>query len=111
MQTSLSSIEVNGVTYVPEGTGSANVLPSGNRNVIVIDRGWIFAGDTSFDEVTQEYTLSNATWVFRWESIGFDGVIRDPKSSKLTLKKMDVPVVVPKASVIFKVPVADNWGL
>ena len=111
MQTSLSSIEVNGVTYVPAGTTGANVLPSGNRNVIVIDRGWIFAGDTSFDEVTQEYTLSNAIWVFRWESVGFDGVISNPKSSKVTLKKMDAPVVVPKGSVIFKVPVDAKWGL
>jgi hypothetical protein len=106
----LSTIEINGVTYVPEGS-NANTLPSGNRNVVVIDRGWIFAGDTTFNEATQEFLLSNAVWVFRWESVGFDGVIADPKSSKVTLRKMEKPVVVPKGSVIFKVPVDANWGL
>jgi len=106
----LSTIEINGVTYVPKGS-NANTLPSGNRNVVVIDRGWIFAGDTTFDEATQEFTLSNAVWVFKWENVGFDGVIKDPKSSKVTLRQMDKPVVVPKGSVIFKVPVDGGWGL
>jgi hypothetical protein len=107
----LSTIEINGVTYVPSGSGGANILPAGDRCVVVIDRGWIFAGDTSYNENTQEYTLANATWVFRWESVGFDGVIANPKQSKVTLKKMDKPVVVPKGSVIFTVPVDANWGL
>lgn len=106
----LSTIEVNGVSYAPVETG-ANTLPLGDRNVIVIDRGWIFAGDVSFNDATQEYTLAKALWVFKWESIGFDGVIKDPKSSKVTIRKMDQPVVVPKNSVIFKVPVDANWGL
>jgi hypothetical protein len=106
----LSAIEINGVTYVPQGS-KANTLPSGNRNVVVIDRGWIFAGDTIFNEATQEFTLSNAVWVFKWESVGFDGVVKNPKSSRVTLRKMDNPVVVPKGSVIFKVPVGASWGL
>ena len=59
----LSTIEINGVTYVPAGAGGVNTLPSGNRNVVVIDRGFIFAGDLSFDEATQDYTLANAVWV------------------------------------------------
>jgi hypothetical protein len=105
----LSTIEINGTRYVPEGSGQT--LPTGTRNVVVIDRGWIFAGDTTFDETTQEFLLTNALWVFKWESVGFDGVIKDPKSSKVTIRKMDQPVVVPKNSVIFKVPVDVNWGL
>ena len=108
---SLSTLEINGVTYAPVGSGTANTLPTGNRNVVVIDRGWIFAGDTSFDDTTQEYTLANAVWVFKWESVGFDGVIANPGSNKVTLRKMDKPVTVPKGSVIFKVPVDANWGV
>jgi hypothetical protein len=111
IKTSLSTIEINGVTYAPVSADGPNTLPSGNRCVVVIDRGWIFAGDTSYNETTQEYYLSNATWVFRWESVGFDGVISNPKQNKVTLKKMDKPVVVPKGSVIFSVPVDANWGL
>jgi hypothetical protein len=106
-----SSLEINGIVYVPQEQASARTLPSGNRNVVVVDRGWIFAGDTFFTEATQEFVLSNAVWVFKWESIGFDGVIKDPKSSKATIRKMDNPVVIPKGSVIFKVPVDCQWGL
>ena len=108
---SLSTIEINGVTYAPVGSGSASTLPSGNRHVVVIDRGWIVAGDVSTDEVTKERIVSNAVWVFGWESIGFDGVLKDPKSSKVTLKSLPYPFKVPEVSVIFTVPVPENWGV
>ena len=95
---------INGVTYVPKTD-----IPSGNRAVIVIDRGWIFAGDV--EECYGFIRLTNAVWVFRWEEIGFNGVISNPKSDKVDLRKMDAPVEVPNGSVIFRVPVADDWGL
>jgi hypothetical protein len=107
---SLETIVINGVTYAPVGSGY-NTLPKGNRQVCVVDRGWIVAGDVSTDEVTKELIVSNALHVFRWESIGFDGVLKDPKSSKVTLKTLPYPVKVPQCSVIFTVPVPENWGL
>ena len=97
------NITVNGIEYAP-------VTPTeGSRAVVVVDRGWIFAGD-----VTREngrIRLDRAVWVFRWESIGFDGVISDPKSSKVTLKKMENPVDLPAHAEVFCVPVSDDWGL
>lgn len=106
---SLSTIEINGVTYAPVGS-SSNTLPSGDRHVVVIDRGWIVAGDVTTDEITKELIVSNAIHVFRWESIGFDGVLKDPKNSKVTLKDLSYPVKVPQGSVIFTVPVPSDWG-
>ena len=103
---SLSTIEINGVTYAPMGN-----TPTGSREVVVVDRGWIFAGNVSKDEITNELIVSNAVHVFRWESIGFTGVLEDPKSSKVTLKTLPYPVKVPAGSVIFTVPVPDNWGV
>ena len=79
------------------------------RAIIVVDRGWIFAGD-----VTREggrIKLDNAVWVFSWSSIGFDGVIADPKNKNVTLRKMPQPVDIPEASEIFCIPVKDGWGL
>lgn len=105
----LSTIEINGVTYAPVGSNS-NSLPAGNRHVVVIDRGWIVAGDVSTDETTKELIVSNAIHVFRWESIGFTGVLENPKSNKVTLKSFPYPVKVPQGSVIFTVPVSDDWG-
>jgi hypothetical protein len=105
---SLSTIEINGVQYAP--VGSAPSVPSGNRAVVVIDRGWIFAGDIETDEVTKDLIIHNAIHVFRWESIGFTGVLANPKDSKVTLKTSPYPVSVPSGSVIFTVPVDETWG-
>jgi hypothetical protein len=105
---SLSVIHINGVEYAP--VGSQTTVPTDNRSVVVIDRGWIFAGDVETDEVTNEIVIHNPIHVFRWESIGFTGVLSNPKDSKVTLKTSPYPVRVPANSVIFTVPVDENWG-
>ena len=100
----MSNITLNGIEYTP-----VTPAPTGTRAVVVVDRGWIFAGD-----VTREngrIKLSNAVWVFRWESIGFDGVIANPKDKKVTIKPMPQGVDIPQTAEIFSVPVADDWGL
>ena len=95
------SVVVDGVKYVEETTGS--------RAIVVVDRGWIFAGD-----VTREngrIKLSRAVHVFRWESIGFDGMVANPKSNKVTLKPLANVVDIPQAAEIFTIPVEESWGL
>lgn len=80
-----------------------------NRAVLVIDRGWIFAGD-----VTREngrIRLDRAVWVFRWEEIGFDGVIANPKHEKVNLRQMPNGVDVPESAEIFCIPVDEGWGI
>ena len=96
------SIEINGVKWIraPVSVG---------RCVLVVDRGWIFAGD--LHESGGRIVLTNAVWVFRWEKIGFDAVIGDPKQSGVFIRKMSVPVDVPRDSEIFRVPVHSQWGL
>jgi hypothetical protein len=105
----LSTIEINGVTYAPVGS-FPGALPVGNRHVVVIDRGWIVAGDVNINEDTNELIVSNAVHVFRWESIGFSGVLKNPKDSKVTLMDLPYPVKVPQGSVIFTIPVPETWG-
>jgi hypothetical protein len=100
----VKSVIVDGVKYVEEVTPA-----TGTRAVVVVDRGWIFAGD-----VTREngrIKLTRAIHVFRWESIGFDGMIANPKSSKVTLKALANPVDIPEGSEVFTIPVEDAWGL
>ena len=102
----MTTLTINGVDYVR--ADSVQSKPTGNRAVIVVDRGWIFAGD-----VTREngrIKLSRAIHVFRWESIGFDGVIKNPKSNKVTLKPLS-DVDMPAGAEIFAIPVADDWGI
>jgi hypothetical protein len=95
-------ITVNGIEYVAR-------KPNSNRAVVVVDRGWIFAGDLT--EENGRIRLSRAVWVFRWESIGFNGVLRDPRSSKVTLRQLDHDVDLPVDAEVFRVPVSEDWGL
>ena len=98
----MKTVLIDGVEYVER-------KPNGNRCVVVVDRGWIFAGD-----VTREngrIKLTRAVHVFRWESIGFDGMLANPKSSNVTLKALANDVDIPSGAEIFCVPVGDEWGL
>ena len=105
--TGIETIEVNGVKYIKEGTQVTPPKP-GKRAVVVVDRGWIFAGD-----VTREggrIKLSRAVHVRSWQSVGFDGLIADVKSAKACIKPIS-DVDMPDGAEIFCVPVGDSWGL
>jgi hypothetical protein len=102
-----NSIQINGVEYIRADL--APKPPTGTRAVVVVDRGWIFAGDVIREN--GRIKLERVVWVVRWELIGFDGVIANPKSDKLTLKKMNNQIDIPEGAEIFSVPVCDDWGL
>jgi hypothetical protein len=93
-------ITIDGVEYAPVKK------TLGTRAIIVVDRGWIFAGD-----VTREngrIKLSRALHVFKWESVGFAGMIANTKKADL---RPCTDVDIPEGAEIFCVPVADDWGL
>jgi hypothetical protein len=97
----MEPLNINGTTYVP-----ANTVPSGNRAVVVVDRGWIFAGDVTRED--GRIRITRAVWVFSWKSCGFAAVIADP--SKADIRPM-ADVDMPAGAEIFSVPVHDQWGL
>ena len=105
--TNPASVTIGNTEYIRADL--CQLQTTGNRAVVVVDRGWIFAGDVT--KTDAEITLSRALHVFKWESIGFDGMIADPKSSKVTLRKMNNEIKIPLASVIFLVPVDQGWGI
>ena len=98
----MKSIIVDGTEYQP-------VAPNGNRCVVVVDRGWIFAGDVS--EKDGRILIDRAVMVFRWESCGFAAVVEDPKKVKADIRKMPTRVDLPSEAELFRLPVDDNWGL
>lgn len=101
-----NEIVVDGETYRRVDHSTAN------RVVMVIDRGWIFAGDLTEDPAEiGMLRLDRAVLIQRWESIGFDGMLACPESPKATLKRMPTPVIVPSGAEIFRVPVDKEWGL
>lgn len=105
------TMRIDDVEYVR--ADSVDVRPAGNRKLIVSDRAYIYAGDV---EVKTEngnciYVLTRAVNLFRFNSIGLDGAIANPKSDKVTIKKMPVPVEIPFGSILHMFPVSDDWGL
>jgi len=95
--TAMNTINVNGVEYRSVTTGS--------RAVVVVDRGWIFAGD-----VTREngrILLTRCLHVFKWEGIGFAKMVETAQADLRPIADVDIPA----GSEIFCVPVADDWGL
>jgi hypothetical protein len=99
---SMDKVIVNGVEYV-------RAAPAGKRAVVVVDRGWIFAGDVT--EEDGRIYLDRAVWVFRWESVGFAAVVADPKVSKADIRPLSTRVDIPAGSEVFRLPVGDSWGL
>jgi hypothetical protein len=100
-------ISIDGIDYVRKDSIEAQLLP-GKRAVVVVDRGWVFAGDVT--EKDGRIILSRALWILRWDSVGFDGMIKDPKT-KVTIRTMPSGVDLPKDAELFRVPVSDSWGL
>lgn len=99
-----NTIKINEVEYVR--ADSIQTKPTGNRAVVVVDRGWIFAGDV--ERRDGFIFLSRALHVFKWQSVGFAGMIENTK--KADLRKI-ADVQIPEGAEIFCVPVHDSWGL
>lgn len=100
---STCNVTINGIEYAPIKQG-----PVGPRAVVVVNSGWIFAGD-----VTREngrIKLTNAVWVFRWESVGFAAVVADPKKSKADIRPI-ADLDIPEQSEVYSIPVPAGWGL
>ena len=103
MNTSVSQIQINGVDYVRADSVPAKA--NGNRAVIVVDRGWIFAGDVTRED--GRVRLSRALHVFKWESIGFAQMVETANADLRPIADVDIP----SGAEIFCVPVSENWGL
>lgn len=98
----MKTIKIDGVDYAP-------VIPNGNRAVVVVDRGWVFAGDVT--DKDGRVILDRAVWVFGWKQIGFAAMIDNPKSEKVDLRPMTRGPNIPAGAEVFRVPVSDDWGL
>ena len=95
----MRNVKIDGIAYTP-------AVANGNRAVVVVDRGWIFAGDVH--DGNGRVRLTRAVWVFRWESIGFAGVIEKPEKADI---RPIADVDIPAGAEVFRVPVRDDWGL
>lgn len=98
------TIRMNGKTY----RKAALTNEASNTAVVVIDRGWIYAG-TVVSTQPGRMEIQNPLWVYQWESVGFTGVLANPME-KTELRTMPHPIEIPASSEIFRVPVPEGWG-
>jgi len=108
MSKDLKKISLDGVEYVRADEVGQKAIP-GKRAVLVIDRGWMAAGDVT--EENGRVKLSRALHIFSFSEVGFAGMVKDPKSKKVDLRPLPNGFDVPAGSEIFRVWVDDNWGL
>jgi len=96
----MTNLTINGIEYAP-----VQPTKTGTRAVVVVDRGWIFAGDVAREN--GRIRISRALHVFRWESIGFAKMVETANADLRPISDVDIP----DGAEIFCVPVSDNWGL
>lgn len=101
-------ISIDGTKYVRADGVQPPKLP-GKRAVVVLDRGWIVAGDVTEDD--GRLKITRAVHVRSWSSIGFDGMVANPNDKQVTLRPMPNGFDAPADAELFRVPVGDDWGL
>jgi len=106
MEQEVTELTINGIKYLRADAVKDKPKP-GKRALVVVDRGWIFAGDV--EEANGRIRLTRAVWVFRWEGVGFSAMVENPKQKTDIRNVADVDI--PAGSEIFRVPVGDSWGL
>jgi len=79
----------------------------GNRHIVVLDRGWIFAGELSQDEQGM-YRLTQAVNVRRWKQNGFGGLTKSATASGAELDPCD-PITFSASAMILAVPIGGDW--
>lgn len=101
------TISIDGIDYIR--ADSQPKPPTGIRAVVVVDRGWVFAGDVT--RVDGRIRLSRAVHVRSWSNNGFDGMISAGKCSTVVIKDLPNGVDMPADAELFCIPVGDSWGL
>lgn len=98
-----NSIKIDEVEYVRADMAHEPV--TGCRAVVVVDRGWIFAGDVKREN--GRIKISRAIHIFKWDSIGFAKMVEMEKADLRPIANIDLP----QEAEIFCIPVHDKWGM
>ena len=78
------------------------------RNIVVLDRGWIFVGDlTKLDD--DSYQLTNCGNIRKWSTGGFGGLTKSKGSSGACVDECN-PIRFKAKAMIFCVPVSGDWS-
>jgi hypothetical protein len=85
-----------------------NCAEDSTRAIAVLDRGWIFVGDLSFDEATKMYTMTSVKNVRTWKKGGFGLLSKSANDAGATLDNA-ANMKFHGSALIFAVPVGEGW--
>jgi hypothetical protein len=80
---------------------------TGDRHIVVLPHGWIFAGRMSLDAETNTYTVADCVNVRSWTGGGFGGLTKS--ASNANLDACD-PIRFHSRALVFAVPIGEEWG-
>ena len=80
-------------------------MKKSNREIVVVDGGWIFAGDVIREN--GRILLTRALQVFPFQGIGLAKMVATANADLRPIADVEIP----ESSEVFCVPVPDDWGL
>ena len=101
-----NTIIVDGITY------ERKQERKGNRCFVVVDHGWIYAGNV--EDRDGRVLIHNAVWVFRWSKIGLTAVLENPLREEVDIRSLPngcTTVDLPASSEVYRIQVPDDWGV
>lgn len=129
----LHTVEINNETYIKvDNINNDEININGevykkyhssnnrNRHLVVMDKGFIWAGDLSHSKSqfgATQIELERPVMLARWSDIWLSGAIENPKSDNVKIVQnagspgVQNKIIAPAFSEIFRTPVNDNWGL
>ena len=93
----------NAIKVIEQATANC---AEGDRHLVVLDRGWIFAGDMSLKD--NVYTVVNCKNVRKWGKGGFGALTKSASLAGATLDECE-PIRFKSSALIFAVPIAEDW--
>ena len=90
-------------------TAATASCAAGDRHIAVLDRGWIFAGDMSFDPDTKTYTMTSCVNVRKWQLGGFGALSKGASNANATLDEC-APIRFHTSALILAVPIGSDWN-
>lgn len=102
-----TSLTLNGIEYVRRDSIPFKPTPTGTREVVVCDKGWIFVGRV--EEEGDYLWIRDCANLRKWTKNGFGGALLDPTAAGVVLDP-SVDMRVRIAAVLTRHPVAEDWG-
>jgi len=81
----------------------------GTRHLVVLDRGFIFAGNLAYNDKDDWYTLTSVVNVRKWKKNGFGGLVKSAKDAEATLDPCGT-IKFKNSALIFVAPISKDWA-